>query len=77
MGRYWKTIVASLGAALVAAQSVTSGHVTQSDWLNIAIAGLTAFGVWWVRNAPAHAAPDEVASWEAPPGDGETGKHRL
>lgn len=53
ISQYAKTIVAAATAALVAAQSaVSDGVITQSEWINIALVSLGAFGVWFVSNQP-------------------------
>lgn len=53
MNKYLKTVVAVATAALVSAQSaVSDGVVTTSEWINITLVAIGAFGVWFVENAP-------------------------
>jgi hypothetical protein len=54
MGQYSKFIVAVIGAALIAAQTILSrgGPITSSDWLTIVTAVLYAVQVWAVPNSP-------------------------
>jgi len=49
---YLKFAVALLGAALVALSSFLDGGVSTSEWLQVALAGLTAIGVYVVPNIP-------------------------
>ena len=51
---YWKAIVAVVGAVAVAVQAaVTDGTITSAEWLTIAIAAVTAVGVYLKANKPA------------------------
>ena len=51
---YWKAIVAVIGAVAVAVQAaVTDGTITSAEWLTIAIAAVTAVGVYLKANKPA------------------------
>jgi hypothetical protein len=51
---YWKAIVAVVGAVAVAVQvALTDGTVTSAEWVTIAIAAVTAVGVYLKANAPA------------------------
>ena len=53
---YWKAIVAVIGAVAVAVQAaVTDGTITSAEWLTIAIAAVTAVGVYLKANTPAPA----------------------
>ncbi|WP_382307261.1 hypothetical protein [Herbiconiux sp. UC225_62] len=52
VARYFKFIVAILGAALTALASVLSNGVTTAEWLQILLAGLAAVGVVIVPNTP-------------------------
>jgi hypothetical protein len=53
MGKYAKTVVAVLAAALVAIQAALSDDViTNAEKFAIAVAVLTALGVWAVPNQP-------------------------
>lgn len=47
--RYTKALVAAASAVLVLWQSLASGGMTQSEWLQLAAAALGAVGVWAVR----------------------------
>lgn len=48
-----KFIAAIVGALAMAAVSVlTDGHITAVEWVQIAIAGATAVGVWIAANVP-------------------------
>jgi 5-enolpyruvylshikimate-3-phosphate synthase len=52
VGKYAKTVVAALFAAVVVAKSaVTDGVVTPQEWIDITLAVLTSLGVWAVPNA--------------------------
>ena len=51
MGKYAKAIVATLGAALVAAQQAVPMSETAHGWVTVAIAALTALTVYLVPNA--------------------------
>ncbi|WP_066041881.1 hypothetical protein [Herbiconiux solani] len=53
LARYFKFIVAILGAALTALASVLTDGVTGAEWLQIFLAALAAIGVAVVPNAPA------------------------
>lgn len=49
---YAKTVVATVIAVAYAVQAaITDGSITSSEWVGIALAGLTALGVWAVPNA--------------------------
>lgn len=51
MGAYSKAIVAVVGAvALAAASRWTDETITNPEWVQIAVAGFTAFEVWLVSN---------------------------
>lgn len=48
---YWKSVVAVLGAVVVAVDAVVGDLVvTGTEGVNIGIALLTAFGVYFVKN---------------------------
>lgn len=48
---YWKTVVASLGPVVYAAQAaVTDSRITVDEWVTIGVAVLVAAGVWRVPN---------------------------
>ena len=52
VGKYAKTIVAALFAAVVIAKSaITDGVYTPTEWIETVIAVLTALGVYAVPNA--------------------------
>ncbi|SET47738.1 hypothetical protein [Nonomuraea wenchangensis] len=52
VGKYAKTVVAALFAAVVVAKSaVTDGLITPQEWIDIVLAVLTSLGVWVVPNA--------------------------
>ncbi|MGA4989849.1 hypothetical protein [Nonomuraea bangladeshensis] len=52
VGKYAKTVVATLFAAVVVAKSaVTDGLITPQEWIDIVLAMLTSLGVWAVPNA--------------------------
>jgi flavoprotein len=54
VGRYAKFIVAAAIAALtVLASAITDGHITNGEWVQIALAGLGAVGVFVVPNKSA------------------------
>lgn len=56
IGRYWKFVVAILGAVLVTiADVVTDNAVTPAEWVTIAAAFVTAVGVYLVPNLPMEA----------------------
>jgi hypothetical protein len=50
--KYAKGIVAALAAVLVALGAAYSGndHIDATEWVNVAIAGVGAFQVWWAAN---------------------------
>jgi hypothetical protein len=52
---YGKAIIAILTAAIVAAYQALSGdhQIDAVEWVSVAIAGITALGVWLVPLAPA------------------------
>jgi len=51
---YWKAIVAVVGAVAVVVQSaLTDGTITSAEWVTIAIAAITAVGVYLKSNKPA------------------------
>ena len=51
IAEYWKAIVAVVGAVAVAVQAaLTDGTVTNAEWLTIAIAAITAVGVYLKAN---------------------------
>lgn len=51
IAEYWKAVVALVGAIAVAGQAVVSdGMVTDSEWVNLALAVVTAVGVLVVKN---------------------------
>jgi D-arabinose 1-dehydrogenase-like Zn-dependent alcohol dehydrogenase len=53
LGKYAKAIVAVLIAALtVVYTAVTDGAITGQEWVQIALAGLGALGVYAIPNAP-------------------------
>ena len=55
MREYAKAVVALVfAAATVAASAVTDGTITIIEWIEIAIAGLTAGGVWLNANLPGY-----------------------
>lgn len=63
--RYTKAIVAATSAVLVLWQSLASGGMTSSEWLQLAIAALGALGVLsvpgpMVEPVGRHAAPDGI-----------------
>lgn len=52
--RYAKFIVGIIGAAVIAIQTaLTDGVITSAEWGTIALAVLTALGVWGAPNKPA------------------------
>lgn len=53
MGKYSKAIVATLGAALTAAQTALPLTPIQHGWVTVALAALTAVAVYAVENKPA------------------------
>ena len=53
MSRYAKTAVAVLVAALTALQAaISDGHVTNNEWIIIALAAIGAAGVYAIPNTP-------------------------
>ena len=52
MDRYLKALVAVATAALLAAQTAIPMSPTMHGWVTVGLAGLGAFGVYQVRNAP-------------------------
>lgn len=53
VGKYAKTVVTVLiGVAVVAKAAFTDGEVTNTEIVDIVLAGLTALGVWAVPNSP-------------------------
>ncbi len=51
---YWKAIVAVIGAVAVVVQAaLTDGTITSAEWVTIAIAAITAVGVYAKSNKPA------------------------
>jgi hypothetical protein len=51
---YWKAIVAVVGAVAVAVQAaLTDSTITSAEWLTIAIAAITAVGVYAKANKAA------------------------
>lgn len=54
MGRYAKFAVGVVGAVAIALQTaLTDGTITPAEWGTIALAVLTALGVWGAPNRPA------------------------
>ncbi|MEU8035723.1 hypothetical protein [Streptosporangium sp. NPDC049078] len=54
ISKYWKSVLATVGATVVAAEAVVSdGVVTDNEWVNLGIAALTAVGVFLVPNREA------------------------
>lgn len=52
VGKYAKTVVAALFAAVVVGKSaVTDGVISPQEWIDITLAVLTSLGVWAVPNA--------------------------
>ncbi len=62
LGPYAKGVFAALMAALVTIQGVLSGpngEMTDREWINVALAAVTALGVYLFPNAaPAEGEPD-------------------
>lgn len=55
MNTYAKALVALLfAAATFAASALTDGVISDVEWIEIAIAGLTAGAVWITANAPGY-----------------------
>jgi hypothetical protein len=52
MRKYAKGIVAALAAALVAVGAALTGnnHIDTTEWVNVAIAAVGAFQVWYAAN---------------------------
>jgi hypothetical protein len=52
MKKYTKGIIAALTAALVALGAAYTGndHIDATEWVNVAIAAIGAFQVWWAAN---------------------------
>ena len=52
--KYGKAIVAIITAGIVAAYQALSGdqHISATEWVSVAIAAVTAVGVWWVPLIP-------------------------
>ncbi|MBB5130549.1 hypothetical protein HNP84_000237 [Thermocatellispora tengchongensis] len=51
IGKYWKSILATTGAVVVAGEAVVSdGVITGNEWVNLVIALATAVGVYLVPN---------------------------
>ena len=54
LAAYWKAIVAVVGAVAVVVQTaLTDGTITRAEWVTIAIAVVTAVGVYAKANEPA------------------------
>lgn len=54
MAKYWKSIVAVVGAAVAAIQlAFTDGKLDRAELVTIGIAVLTAIGVYAKKNEPA------------------------
>jgi hypothetical protein len=51
MGKYAKAVVATLGAALAAAQTALPMSATGHGWVTVLIAALTALTVYLVPNS--------------------------
>lgn len=50
---YLKLIVALVGAVVMSVASfATDNHVSTDEWIQVAIAGATALGVWAAANVP-------------------------
>lgn len=48
---YWKSVVAFVGALAVAAETVIGDNfVSPDEWVNVALAVVTAVGVYFVKN---------------------------
>lgn len=56
--RYTKAIVAAASAVLVLWQSLASGGMTTSEWLQLAVAALGALGVLAVKGPTVYSADD-------------------
>ncbi|MBG0828571.1 hypothetical protein HS041_12405 [Planomonospora sp. ID67723] len=51
ISKYWKSVLATLGATVVAAEAIVDDSVvTDNEWVNLGIAALTAVGVYLVPN---------------------------
>ncbi|MFI0418874.1 hypothetical protein [Spongiactinospora sp. 9N601] len=56
IGKYWKSVLAVVGAVVVAGEAVIDDQlITPNEWVNLGIALLTAIGVWAVPNKGAGA----------------------
>lgn len=64
MGNYAKAIVATVGAILETAQVAFPMSVTAHAWVTVALAGVTAFGVYAIPN---QAGPPTRARRTRPP----------
>ncbi len=54
ISKYWKSVLATVGAVVVAAEAVVDDAVvTDNEWVNLGIAALTAVGVFLVPNRDA------------------------
>ena len=54
MSIYAKSIAAAAGALAVLGYALEDGHVTTQEWVRVAIAVVTAFGVYAVPNKEAN-----------------------
>lgn len=55
MGTYAKALIALLFAGFtVAASAITDGVISPVEWIEIGIAGMTAFAVWITANVPGY-----------------------
>ena len=60
LGKYAKTVVAVVLAAATAMQAaLTDDTVTNTEWVAIGLAVLTALGVWAVPNNPSPPEPPQ------------------
>lgn len=58
MGKYAKGIVAVIGAAIVALQlALEDNSVSNAEWVTIALALVTAVGVYLIPNSPPSTPP--------------------
>lgn len=58
LAEYWKFIVAAVGAVAVVVQTaLTDGEISNAEWVTIAIAAVTAIGVYLKGNAPPETTP--------------------
>jgi hypothetical protein len=63
MLHYAKALVAfAFAAATLAASAITDEVITDVEWIEIAIAGLIAGGVWITANAPGYRAAKTVVA---------------